>query len=297
MKLRSFIKRALRGRHSNLQDRLRAKFDYWFETPNAPPEVKALAMIATDKIAMQGYVKSLGLRLPKIYSVASTVDEIDFPALPDRVVIKPHNGWSANGVIIVDGERELLSHANVPRKELPAFCRRTLAEANRIPGPPRIIVEEFVRDYDERFAIPRDFKVFVAGGMAWVIQVIDRNPPREQRTHSFYKNDWTRWSDPFHRGRLRGQSIERPPLVEELIAAAERIARDLGAFLRLDFYLTREGPVFGEITWSPDDGIGFSRFGERYLCELIDRFPDRIRADLAQSIDLHQDLQTKPGRR
>jgi len=268
----------LRGPQDRLKAKLGAKRAYWFETPGAPSEVKALAALASNKLVMRRYVKSLGLRLPEIYAEVGDMDAIDFASLPDRVVIKPHNGWDSDAVMLIDGERELLSGATVPRAALPDFCRKTLASA-RYAREPRIIIEEFVRDYDPRFAIPRDFKVYVAGGKAWVVQTVDRNGPKVQR--AFYTREWTKFADAFNTINLPGPPIPAPPLLPKLISAAELMASDLGAFLRLDFYLNSDGPIFGEITWNPFGGFGFTPFGARYLCRLMDRFPDKIRADLS----------------
>lgn len=270
----------LRGPQDELRAKLNAKRAYWFETPDAPSEVKALAALTSNKLLMRRYVKSLGLRLPEIYWHAGDVDAINFASLPERIVIKPHNGWDSDAVMLIDGERELLSGAAVPRAALPDFCRKTLASA-RFAREPQIIVEEFVQDYDRQFAIPRDFKVYVAGGKAWVVQAIDRNGPKVQRSHSFYTRDWTKFADAFQTTYLPGPPIPPPPLLPKLISAAELMACDLGAFLRLDFYLTSNGPIFGEITWNPFDGVGFTRFGARYICHLMNSFPDRIRADLS----------------
>ncbi|MBU6462998.1 MAG: hypothetical protein KGK01_13485 [Bradyrhizobium sp.] len=104
---------------------------------------------------MRRYIKSMDLRLPKLYYDAADLDEIDFTSLPDRVVIKPHNGWSYDAVMLIDGERDLLSGARFSRAALPTFCRRTLASASAAFNPR--IIEEFVEDYDSKFAIPRDF--------------------------------------------------------------------------------------------------------------------------------------------
>ena len=268
----------VRGPQDQLKAKLSAKRAYWFENPDAPREVKALAALASNKLLMRRYVKALGLRLPEIYCEVGDVDAIDFASLPDRVVIKPHNGWDSDAVMLIDGERELLSGAAVPRGALRDFCRKTLASA-RFAREPRIIVEEFVRDYNPQFAIPRDFKVYVAGGKAWVVQVVDRNGPKFKR--AFYTREWTKFADPFNTINLPAPPIPAPPLLPKLISAAELMAGDLGAFLRLDFYLTSEGPIFGEITWNPLGGFGFTRFGARYLCRLMDRFPDKIRADLS----------------
>jgi hypothetical protein len=242
-----------------------------------------LAALASDKILMRRYIESHHLSLPELFWNVGDIDEINFASLPNRIVIKPHNGWDSDAVMLIDGERELLSGAAVSRAALQDFCRGTLTQA-RFSVKPRIIVEEFIQDYDRKFSIPRDFKVYVAGGKAWVVQVIDRNGPKAQRSHSFYGRDWTEFADAFQTTYLPGPSIPQPPLLSELISAAELIARDLRAFLRLDFYLTSSGPVFGEITWCPFAGVGFTRFGANYLCKLMDRFPDNIWADLVVKI-------------
>lgn len=272
------------GPRYKLKAKLNAKGTYWFGTPDAPREIKAVAALASNKLVMRRYVKSLGLRLPEIYSEVGDVDAINFAGLPDRIVIKPHNGWDSDSVMLIDGERELLSGAAVPRAALRDFCRKTLGSA-RFAKEPRIIVEEFVQDYDRQFAIPRDFKIYVAGGRAWVVQVIDRNAPKGQRSHSFYTRDWTKFEDAFQISYLPGPPIPPPPLLPMLISAADLVASDLGAFLRLDFYLTSDGPVFGEITWNPFDGLGFTRFGARYMCNLMDRYPEKIRADLSNRVE------------
>jgi hypothetical protein len=270
----------LRGPQEKLKARLNAKRAYWFGDADAPSEVKALAALASNKLLTRRYVKSLGLRLPEMYCDVGNVHAINFTNLPNRVVIKPHNGWESDAVMLIDGDRELFSGATVPRAAIPDFCWKTLTSA-KFATEPRIIVEEFVQDYDGQFAIPRDFKIYVAGGKAWVVQVIDRNGPKAQRSQSLYTRNWTKFEDAFQTTYLPGPPIPKPPLLPELISAAELMACDLGAFLRLDFYLTSTSPVFGEITWNPFGGRGFTRFGARYLCHLMDRFPDRIRADLS----------------
>ena len=272
----------LRGPRHRLKAKLDARLAYW-ESPDAPSEVKALESLSSNKLLMRRYVKSLGLRLPEIYSDAGDVNAIDFASLPERVVIKPHDGWYSDAVMLIDGERELLSGAAVPRAALPDFCRKTFASARFVRNS-RIIIEEFVQDYDRRFAIPRDFKICVAGGKAWVVQVIDRNGPKAGRNHSAYSRDWTQFADPFHTAYLTGPSVPRPPFLAELISASELVASDLGAFLRLDFYITSNGPVFGEITIYPAAGFGFTQFGASYFCRLMDRFPDQIRTDLAAHV-------------
>ena len=218
----------------------------------------------------------MGLELPRLYFDVSSIDEIDFPSLPEKIVIKPHNGWDSDAVMLIDGETELLSGTNVPRSSLPEYCRRNIASARFAKHDVRLLVEEFLQDYELEFAIPRDFKVYVAGGQAWVVQVIDRNAEKDKRSHSFYSRDWTKIEDLFNTHYIPGPPIAEPALLSDLMNAADFIARDIPIFFRLDFYLTTRGVVFGEFTGCPFGGYHYTPFAESYLCDLMDRFPDDI---------------------
>jgi hypothetical protein len=259
-----------------LNSRIVAREQYWIMNSTAPPKVKALSRMVGDKSVMRRYAQTMGLNLSKSYYDVPSIALIDFDALPENVVIKPNNSWSSNCVLIIK-ETELLTGANVPRSKLRDFCQQRFERLDVVPGvAPRILVEEFLHDYDQRFIIPRDFKVFVAGGRAWIIQVLDRNGPPELHNHSFYTREWTRIDDRFQTSLKKGPTFPKPELLSELLKTAEFVARDTGVFARLDFYLTTRGVVFGEFTAYPVGGIGFTQLGERYLCNLIDRFPDSI---------------------
>jgi hypothetical protein len=262
-------------RQDALVVRFNARVKHWWEDPSAPPEIRGLGSVAGDKRVMRRYIGAMGLNLPQMYFDVPTLDAIDFRALPHAFVIKPDNCWSGKGVMLIVGEAELLTGAAVPRSTLPEFCQRVFASTH-FESAPRILVEEFLHDYDPRFVIPRDFKVYVAGGRAWIVQVIDRNGPEERRNHIFYTRDWIKIEDHFQTGYKPGPAVVKPALLPDLLEAAELVAGDTGVFARLDFYLTTRGIVFGEFTAVPFHGAGFTPFGEQYLCELMDRFPDAM---------------------
>jgi len=151
------------GAGGPLNSRIVARARYWMGS-TAPPEVKALSMMVGDKSVIRRYAQTMGLNLSKSYYDVPSIAAIDFDSLPENVVIKPNNSWSSNCVLIFR-ETELLSGAKVPRSELRDFCRQRFERLNVVPGvASRILVEEFLQDYDQRFIIPRDFKVYVAGG-------------------------------------------------------------------------------------------------------------------------------------
>ena len=255
-----------------LSARFEDRLHYWW-APSAPPEVRAVGLLL-NKPTMRQYIESLDIKLPQLYFNVSSLQEIDFAALPPAVVIKPANGSNCDGVMLITGETEHLRGVSIPRSKLRDFCQRVINSTPRSAS--RILFEEFLQDWDPRFIIPRDFKVYVAGGRARIIQVIDRNGSKEQRNHSFYTREWTKIDDLFQTAYRPGPATARPPLLPELLELAELIARDIGAFLRLDFYLTTRGVVFGEFTFDPFSGTGFTPYGEKYLSDLMDTFPDAI---------------------
>lgn len=245
--------------HTNLEKQERQKF---------------LASLV-NKSSMYAYVSRLGLRLPKQFAESVTPDGFAFSSLPSRVVIKPNNNADSKGVMLFENDRELLSGDAVSLDERAAYVAR-VCKRDRIFDKPgtRLIAEEFMPDHDPAFAVPRDFKVFVAGGQARLIQVIDRNPEKKLRTNSFFDRDWTFIEERIKKNYLMGPAYPRPPHLEALLADADRIARDIGVFYRLDFYLTATGPVFGEFTSYPSAGMAFTPFGDRLMCEMMDMDAD-----------------------
>jgi hypothetical protein len=229
---------------------------------------------------MSSYVIGKGLDLPKRYADVASLDEINFAALPSRLVVKPSNASDSAGIMLFTGDKELFSGDCVPITSRSAYAREKLASASLrdkcINGEARIIIEEFVQDCDPGYEIPRDFKVYIAGGEAHLIQVINRNGPKKGWTHSFYSRDWGFIDQEVHTGYLQGPRMDRPERLYDLIAAADLLAADLQCFYRLDFYIAARGPVFGEFMSYPAGGEGFTPFGERLMCHLMDGYPDAV---------------------
>jgi hypothetical protein len=221
-----------------------------------------------------------GLDLPKRYADVASLDEVDFGTLPSRLVVKPSNASASAGVMLFTGDKELFSGDRVPFTSRSAYAREKLASASVqekcVNGEARIIIEEFVQDCDPAYAIPRDFKVYVAGGKAHLIEIINRNGQKKSWSNSYYSRDFEFINQEVHTEYVQGPQMERPERLDDLIAAADLIAADLQCFYRLDFYMAARGPVFGEFTSYPSGGQGFTPFGERLLCELMDSHPDSV---------------------
>jgi hypothetical protein len=227
---------------------------------------------------MYPYVIGRGLDLPVRYADIASFDEVDFARLPTNLVIKPSNAAVCAGVMLFAGDHELFSGDRVPVSSRASYAAGKLASVRDKcrNGETRIIIEELVQDCDPIYAIPRDFKVYVAGGKAHIIQVIDRNGPKKSWSHSFYSREWMFFDQELQVGYRQGPMMERPKRLGELLAAADLIAADLRCFYRLDFYIAARGPVFGEFTSYPFGGKGFTPAGDRLMCDLMNRYPDAI---------------------
>ena len=261
---------------TDFRSKLNARFKRWYH-PDREPRLAFLAGLV-NKSAMYPYVIGKGLDLPKRYADVASLDEIDFAALPSRLVTKPSNASVSAGVMLFTDDMELFSGNRVPITSRAAYAREKLASVREkcINGELRIIIEEFVQDCDPAYAIPRDFKVYVAGGKAHIIQVINRNGSKKSWSNSFYSRDWEFIDQEVQSGYLQGPRTERPERLDDLLEAADLIAADLQCFYRLDFYMAARGPVFGEFTSYPFGGKGFTPFGERLMCDLMDDYPDAI---------------------
>jgi hypothetical protein len=276
------IKRALDQRRvatsAVFRNKLKARRNRWYAVDRGP----RLAFLAglVNKSAMYPYAIGIGLDLPRRYADVASLDEVDFAALPNRLVVKPSNASDCAGVMLFTGDKELFSGDCVSITSRSAYAREKLASASVrdecVKGETRIIVEEFVQDCDPAYAIPRDFKVYIAGGKAHLVQVINRNGSKKNWSNSFYLRDWEFINQEVQTAYRRGPQMERPERLDDLIVASDLVASDLQCFYRLDFYMAARGPVFGEFTSKPFGGTGFTPFGERLMCDLMDTYPDAV---------------------
>lgn len=80
--------------------------------------------------------------------------------------------------------------------------------------------------------------------------------------------------DRFDKYYLEGVSEAKPKFFENLIEIAESVSRDFPYVMRLDFYISTKGVVFGEFTPNPGNGNDFTEFGERCMQQLFFIYPD-----------------------
>ena len=208
-----------------------------------------------DKYAVRTYVEArLGKDvLVALYGVFTDPTSIPFDELPPAFVVKPTHG--SGWIRIVRDQTKL------DRAALIAECRAWLAQSYYARTrewvyknvQPRVLVEELIDDGSG--GPPIDYKVFVFDGTARVIQV-DVGRYADHR-RDLFTVDWKRLDVAYAHENV-GAVVPPPPHLTELVRAAERLGQGLD-FVRADFYDTPQGIRFGELTTTPEGGLGWFR--------------------------------------
>lgn len=209
-----------------------------------------------DKYAVRSFVSErLGASaLPEVFWVTNNPGDIPFAQLPSSFVVKPTHGSS--------WVRVVRDKQNLDQQELIRECEYWLSQdyskrhRERVYKgvPPRILVEELIDDGSA--GAPTDYKFMVFHGKVEVILVVANR--YANISACWLDREWRVLKAGFIRGSATVQdqfkNFPRPPHLEELIAAAENLGRDID-FVRADFYDTACKYYFGELTTTPAAGL------------------------------------------
>jgi len=188
--------------------------------------------------------------LPKIYFQANSADRIDWYSLPKRFVLKPSHG--SGWVKIVN---DVKAADIVELEELCAFWlsnnyyhrTREWQYKNILPT---VFAEEYIDDGTGH--APTDYKFFVFGGKVQVVQV-DRDRFVGHKRQLF-SPEWLPIAVDYE--YCRPENIpEKPDSLSNMIQIAEILGCDMD-FVRVDLYAAQSKIYFGEMTMTPDCGMG-----------------------------------------
>lgn len=220
-----------------------------------------------DKLVCHQFCKDHGLPTPELYSVFDNPSDISFKELPDECVIKPTQLHSTHGVLVLkrqdSGFFDAMSSRNLCENEILDILNRAFEmgdwKQSGLSGEQKIIVEERIYDVAGN-PVPVDYKVHSFNGHNDWIVVIDRNhSPNEVYwyDHGFRPINDTRLT--YNHSRITQAQPRVPEQAGEMLALATRASNALESpFCRVDFYLTKRGPVVGEITLTPG-GLYYGR--------------------------------------
>lgn len=251
---------------------LKNRLYQWIELKN-PKFSRIVSLLGKDSV--KGYIKDKKLLYPKTLMIRSNVSDLKMSDLPDRFVVKPEKGYGSHGVLVVEHGIELFNLIKLPYR-LGDFIEKNVLRYST-DNSNEIIFEELIQDVDyvsnPYLKIPRDFKVFAAGGKVFWITVCNRNAREGLRSLVEYNAQWERLPR-MSTALLHGVTEPKPKFFEDLIRQAEMISEDFPYVMRLDFYISDRGVMFGEFTPNPNAGYNLTEIGEKVLQQLFFIYPD-----------------------
>lgn len=198
-----------------------------------------------DKYEVREFVRSaIGEKyLIPLIGVYSSVDEIDFDALPNEFVLKLTKGSGYN-LIVKDKSKLDISGAKAVLSNWLKVNPYYFSRERQYLGTPRLVCEQML-EYNIT-----DYKFFCFNGKAVFVELyMDRFGNHKKL---FYDMNWERV--PFTTaGDVCEINVEKPEQFDEMREIAEKLAEDM-AFVRVDLYLHDSNIYFGELTFYPAGG-------------------------------------------
>ena len=214
-----------------------------------------LMPLCVDKFTVRRHVedKGLGRLLNQLLWEGEDPEAIPYDDLPDQFVIKVTHGSSFN--IICRDKAKLDRQATARRlrrwlraKYLPCYGEWFYGQVK-----PRIIVERMLSNHAGTEALD-DYKIYCFNGVPRYISV-DSGRQTDRHTKNIYDTDWKLQQGWEMAYPSDGVAAPKPPCLDELLEYARVLSEDF-LHARVDFYVTDEGPVFGEITFTNSAGFG-----------------------------------------
>ena len=212
--------------------------------------------IMVDKIKAKEYVASiLGKEfiIPTL-GVWDDPDKINFDELPDRFVLKCNHN-SGLGMYICKDKSKI--DVDKVKAELRKGLRQNYYTGYREwpykDVPRRILAEKYIVPESGKNDLP-DYKFFCFNGKVKALFIAtDRNTPEEEVKFDFFDADFNHL--PFRQGHDHAEETPLKPRYFDLMKqSAERLSKNIPQ-VRVDFYETNDGILFGEMTFFHFSGM------------------------------------------
>ncbi|MGL6247921.1 MAG: ATP-grasp fold amidoligase family protein [Culicoidibacterales bacterium] len=204
-----------------------------------------------DKYKVRTYIADkIGQEyLPDLYNFYKSSEQFNLEELPKSFVLKLNNGSGCN--LIVKDKTKIDEQKT--KKTIDQWLDTNYYKQGREKQYKNIeqivICEEYLEDNSGNL---RDYKFWVFNGQVKFIEVYTGRKT-ESATQSFYDLDWKKLDFSYTFGE-NNVSEEKPEKLSEMAALAEALGKDF-PFVRADFYYTNNKIYFGELTFTPNNGL------------------------------------------
>ncbi len=200
----------------------------------------------SNKFNSREFARLHGCSTAELYWKGRDVHTINFDALPSCYVIRPTAGHSCQLVFLMANGINLLDKKKYEKKDLLKVLAKAVKENKYL----EFLIEEFVKTEDKEYKIPVDYKFYTFNGKIAVIERIERLSAKSGLV-SYYDEDWNVIDNLSVAKYEIGASQSPPDCLKEMAEQARRLSLSYQIFVRIDFYATDKGAVFGEFTPTP----------------------------------------------
>ena len=207
-----------------------------------------------DKLREKTAIAQLGCPTARLYKVYETPAELDFTALPKSFVIKLTFQSRGRGIVVVKNGIDQHTKKPFDKTKIVEYLNKHLLAPGTNVTHQKVIIEELLEAEQENEPL-LDIKLFYFAGNVAFLQIIDPTKRPENRVYPrfHYTKNWKRL--PMHKQEASlDKHMERPKCLGEILAWGDKIAAAYfpNTFIRLDFYPTNKGAIFGETTLAPN---------------------------------------------
>lgn len=205
-----------------------------------------------NKYEVRKYIHKKGCSeiLNELYGVWDSVEEIPWETLPEECVIKVSNGYS-NHVFKRKGETFSVEKAKQTLKnslKISSYYFKISGDLFAYGTKQKIICEKMLASR-WGYVAPEDYKFYCFHGEPKYCEIMwDRYGKESAYKVVFVDMDMNDCHE-LEEGTLV-KKIERPVCMDKMIEYARKLSADF-PFVRVDFYIIDDQPVFGELTFTP----------------------------------------------
>ena len=221
--------------------------------------------ICQDKYNSYLYCNELGVPTPDLYFYGD-INDVNFNELPDSYVIKSTRGAGSKLVFPIKNGINQFSNATDIQDII-----------NKLQNK-KCIIEEFIKNKNNKYDIPDDYKIFCFNGHPeFILKVRGKGNDHNNISKKFYDVNWNVL--PYLLDNYKEDIYtNKSPLFEQMLEYSKRLSKIFGV-IRVDFYITDKGVVFGEFTPHPYGGCCFNA-GKNYLNNLMKKHNIKYDDDL-----------------
>ncbi len=230
----------------------------------------SLMSTCTDKWAVREYIVQKGLAdilIPTVGGPWASVDEVDFNALPNKFILKATHGCKMNYLV---PDKTKLDIAKC-KQTLQTWLDTTYGTYSVEPHYKTILHRIYAEELLETPNGLTDYKFHCLNGVPQFVLVCSERHQDDkgamQIKRELFGPQWESYCDEVI---PPGKPTQTPPTqFKRMLEVARVLAADF-SFVRVDLYEVNGKVYFGELTFSPANGV-FGHFSEKFIMQMGQR--------------------------